>query len=173
MTLTMGTIDTIRALQKQIGAANAEKGFHQDGFDIRSLPAFISGVHDEPRTFLRRLVDRIARMIPALERHYWMARASLITTEVAELLEELRKGRGVAETYYPSWQDEVDASGQPWNQTPFERGKYKPEGVPSELADVVIRALDYAEEANIDLADIIDEKLSYNATRARLHGKKL
>jgi NTP pyrophosphatase (non-canonical NTP hydrolase) len=48
----------------------------------------------------------------------------------------------------------------------------KPEGVPSELADVVIRALDAADAWGIDLGAVIEEKLAYNATRGHRHGGK-
>lgn len=175
MTLTMGTIDTIRALQKQIGAANAAKGFHQDGDDIRSLPAAISGVHDGPRSFLQGLVNRLTRMIPALERHYWMARASLIGTELAELLEDLRAGRGINESWYSAtWEGKAYA----WVEG--ERPAFlpnhvvgKPEGAPSEIVDIIVRALDLADEGGVDIAEHLSLKLAYNATRARLHGKKL
>lgn len=48
----------------------------------------------------------------------------------------------------------------------------KPEGVPSELADIVIRCLDTAEECGIDLEQAILEKLAYNEGRAHMHGGK-
>jgi NTP pyrophosphatase (non-canonical NTP hydrolase) len=48
----------------------------------------------------------------------------------------------------------------------------KPLGLPSELADVVIRCLDMAEALDIDLQAVIEEKHAYNTTRARRHGGK-
>lgn len=48
----------------------------------------------------------------------------------------------------------------------------KPEGVPSELADIVIRCLDTAEECGIDLESAILEKLAYNESRTHMHGGK-
>ena len=75
----------------------------------------------------------------------------LMVSELAEAQDELRKGKPAFETYYP------DGA--------------KPEGVPSELADVVIRVLDFCYTEGIDLESIIEEKLAYNATRERLHGK--
>lgn len=139
--------EAIRELQQHIGAANKAKGFHDD-------------------RGLLRIIGKVG------ERHYWMSRLSLITTEVAEAIEEVRKGRAINETYYSGGQplepgsltedDAVDDFGNP----------RKPEGVPSELADVVIRALDLAEEASIDLASMVEEKLAFNATRAFKHGKK-
>jgi hypothetical protein len=50
--------------------------------------------------------------------------------------------------------------------------KNKPEGVPSELADVVIRALDIADAYGIDLGAALIEKLNHNATRGLHHGGK-
>lgn len=40
-----------------------------------------------------------------------------------------------------------------------------------ELADVVIRTFDLAEGRSLDLAGAIIEKMEFNATRPRLHGK--
>ncbi len=49
----------------------------------------------------------------------------------------------------------------------------KPEGVPSEIADIVIRCFDFADEAGFSLINAILEKLAYNNTRAHLHGKQV
>jgi len=81
----------------------------------------------------------------------------LIVSEVAEAQDELRKGNSAYHTYYPGNREDL-----PW----------KPEGVPSELADVVIRVLDFCYTEGIDLEAIIEEKLAYNATREYKHGKK-
>lgn len=143
----------LRQLQQRIGEANAAKGFHEEGDDLR---ARIAGID-----------------VPQYLRNYYTARLALITTEVAESIEELRNGRQVDETYWSGGigfetdgdvtEDEsADANGNP----------RKPEGVPSEVADVVIRAFDFAHEAGFDLASIIAEKLAYNATRAHKHGRK-
>lgn len=79
-------------------------------------------------------------------------RLMLIAGEVTEAHEEIRAGREVNETHYTTGG--------------------KPEGVPSELADVIIRIFDFAGEYDIDLAEIVQEKLVYNETRAKMHGKK-
>lgn len=86
----------------------------------------------------------------------------LIVSEVAEAQDELRKGYPANYTYYPD--APVFIIG--------ERKPSKPEGVPSELADVVIRVLDFCYTEGIDLESIIEEKLAFNATRERLHGKE-
>lgn len=76
----------------------------------------------------------------------------LIHCEVSEVVEELRKGKGLTEVYYN------------------EAGK--PEGIPIELADIVIRCMDFADQFGIDLEAAINEKMAYNETRPYLHGKK-
>ena len=81
-----------------------------------------------------------------------VARLALISTEVSEAIEEIRNGHAVTENYY------VDG---------------KPEGVPSELADVVIRAFDTADAWGIDLGRYILDKLHYNAGRGFRHGGKV
>lgn len=86
----------------------------------------------------------------------------LIVSEVVEAHDEIRSGQKAWNTYYPTMPETSDDDGT----------LYKPEGVPSEIADVVIRASDFAWTEGFDLADIIIEKLEYNATRGHKHGKQ-
>ena len=46
----------------------------------------------------------------------------------------------------------------------------KPEGLPSELADIVIRVADLCGALGIDLDAAVREKLDYNRTRTHRHG---
>lgn len=97
----------------------------------------------------------------------------LVVTEAAEAVEELRAGHlPHAERYRhhntcpvawraPEHQHTVSCTCTP-----------KPLGVPSELADVVIRVLDFARTWGIDLDKAVAEKLAYNATRGLHHGGK-
>ena len=48
----------------------------------------------------------------------------------------------------------------------------KPCGIPTELADIVIRTADVAGILKIDLAEAIEEKMKYNKTRPYRHGGK-
>ena len=48
----------------------------------------------------------------------------------------------------------------------------KPEGVPIELADCIIRILDICGHYGIDLAEALNLKMEYNKTRPRRHGDK-
>lgn len=49
----------------------------------------------------------------------------------------------------------------------------KPEGVGSELADILVRLLDTCERYKIDLEAEFNRKMEYNATRGYKHGNKL
>ena len=50
--------------------------------------------------------------------------------------------------------------------------KGKPEGVGVELADCIIRILDYAGYAGIDMGELVQKKHEYNKTRPYRHGGK-
>lgn len=50
--------------------------------------------------------------------------------------------------------------------------KGKPEGFPTELADILIRVLDVAQVFGIDMQEAMWQKHQYNATRPYRHGGK-
>ncbi len=79
-----------------------------------------------------------------------LAKLALVTSEVSETVEAVRNGEPHLE---------------------FRDGK--PEGIGSELADVVIRVMDLCEALDIDLQRCMHEKVKYNASRPFRHGGKL
>ena len=76
------------------------------------------------------------------------AKIMLIVTECAEAVECVRDGKLDARTEYAG----------------------KPVGLPSELADIVIRVADLCGALGIDLDEAIRLKLAYNRTRTHRHG---
>lgn len=110
------------------------------------------GFHDDEPTSGRALLSLNAERI------------ALMHSELSEALEELRNGKPADETYYPTMPAEWHAG--------KEYAPFKPEGVPSEMADVVIRVLDFCGANGIDLEGMITEKLAYNASRPHRHGGK-
>ncbi len=68
------------------------------------------------------------------------------------MLEEFRDGREPTEIYF-----RIDG---------------KPEGVPIELADVMIWCMDMADYYGIDLESAILTKMEFNRTRPYKHGKE-
>lgn len=90
---------------------------------------------------------------------------ALIHSELSEALEEIRAGHAPNHTYFAST-PEMEGTDPPGVTTA------KPEGVPSELADVLIRIGDFCGYHNIDLEEAVKEKLAFNAGRPYRHGGK-
>lgn len=98
-------------------------------------------------------------------------RMALIHSEISEALEDFRSGKGVGETWYEiSGQKTASASHQD-----IESGlniPHKPCGIPSEIADVIIRCLDFCGANGIDIEAVVRDKMAFNESRPHKHGRK-
>lgn len=96
----------------------------------------------------------------------------LIVGEVTEAQNELRNGRSPTEIYFPGYNPNGIHLDIPTLQADLAARGVKPEGFPVELADVVLRVMNLADDLGIDLQDAIELKHNYNETRSFLHGGK-
>jgi NTP pyrophosphatase (non-canonical NTP hydrolase) len=137
---------TIADWTRAIAANNRDKGWREGaptGIDDAALDAFADAVRSTLSTTAGK--RRLLSM-------FISSQLMLIVSEAAEALEAVRTGN-------------IDAYNDPTSG--------KPEGLPSELADVAIRNFDLADMLGIDLTRALEEKHSYNLGRAHRHGGKL
>jgi NTP pyrophosphatase (non-canonical NTP hydrolase) len=77
----------------------------------------------------------------------------LLVSEIAEAMEEFRSHKSVTDIYY------VEG---------------KPEGIPIEIADLLIRVFDFCGDTGLPLREALEIKMKYNTGRSYRHnGKKL
>lgn len=116
----------------------------------------------------------------------------LIVSEAAEAMEAIRDGHdlgkpaiswmGPPEIPFPyeiemssagTWAKRGDDYMFEMTDEAYERHGFmgKPVGVPSEMADILIRVLDACAAWGIDVDAAVRSKIIYNATRDRLHGR--
>lgn len=98
---------------------------------------------------------------------------ALIHSEASEALEDFRNGKLPTEIWYEEELGDVTITHYPNTLPQLKIPEYwKPCGIPSELADIVIRVFDACGRYGIDLEQAIAEKMAYNAIRPVRHGGK-
>ena len=142
----------LNQLAQKIYKSNVEKGFYDDYNDIKAV---LSGVNNN--------------LLPVFETFVTAQRLALITSEVSEVLEANRKGiecpliDAVKERMLNNSKDQDF-------QTAFE--ECVKDTQEDEMADIIIRCLDFCGANDIDIDFHIKAKMKYNALRPYKHGKK-
>ena len=77
-------------------------------------------------------------------------------SELSEVLEEYRKHKDPTEIYFSKGTNGLD----------------KPEGIPIEYVDLIIRVLDTCGHYGIDINEAVRMKMEYNKTRPIRHGDR-
>lgn len=144
---------------------NADVRVWHDETEGSSIEGTIEYVGEPPRIdrlrgSSRTITDVLKDCWQVAEDHGWhediddrtfVEKLALVHSEVSEALEEYRDGHLIDETYFDGT---------------------KPEGVPIELADAVIRIFDLAGIYGIDIDAAISTKQDFNRTRPFRHGGK-
>lgn len=99
---------------------------------------------------------------------------ALVHSEASEALEEHRDGHSPTEVYFPNAGGYGPLCAN-MNEAIVWAGSYgwKPEGIPAELADIIIRVLDICGHYGIDIESALRTKTAYNQTRTYRHGEKV
>lgn len=162
---------TLSELQTAAYANSAAHGFHDAPEGARVLRGLLlaSGLTGDERkaaeAALLKIEERnIAEML------------ALVHSEVSEALETDRErgSRGVEALRERKYMHKYELSGEKYVNRTFlgkDGNPGKPVGFESELADIMIRVGDLAGMLKIDLTRATREKMRYNETRPRKHGK--
>ena len=98
---------------------------------------------------------------------------ALMHSELSEVLEEFRNKRDYTEVYFTHKGESPCNPVHFENQINKECDQRKPEGIPIEFADVLIRIFDTCGKYGIDLEEAVKIKMEYNKHRPYRHGKKI
>lgn len=103
---------------------------------------------------------------------------ALMHSELSEALEVLRTDLGTGTDWtktmyaYPGMMNRLTNKAVIQHIATGEDIRGKPEGVPAELADTIIRILDFCGKHKIDIEAAVHEKMAYNESRPHKHGKQ-
>jgi len=170
--------DGLKHIIKKCWQTSEDKGWHQESHLYRKYKKLATNASniehlDAINSLLYVLGGERTEGVPV------MSKLMLICTEVAEAAEvfrDVKKFPSLQECYE---QRENDTYFMPYRDdrvSPLTGEKSplpKPEGFGSELADIVIRVFDLAEDLGIDLAAEIKRKMLFNESRAYRHGGKV
>jgi len=150
----------LNKLRDEVHQNAIEHGWWEKEFKDHEIDIVWVGLNDIPE-----LRDRVVNKLRE-DRHFGSL-VALMHSELSETLEEFRDGKPLV--YYSG----KDASGcREEMDKPFPPIIMKPEGIAIELADCIIRILDYCGKEGIDIDEAIRVKHEYNKTRPYRHGGK-
>lgn len=99
-------------------------------------------------------------------------KVALLHAEVSEMLEEYCRGKKTNDIYWVSTGRIIEACGP--DEVKFRTiDTRKPEGIPIEAADILLRLLTLCVEEGIDLDKALELKMAFNRTRDYRHGNKV
>lgn len=142
----------LNQLAQKIYNANVEKGFYEDYNDIRGV---LSGVNEN--------------LLPVFERFVTAQRLALITSEVSEVLEANRKSKNCNYFNQNASQNILPLPDDEFNKL---FNIHIKDTEQDEMADIIIRCLDFCGANNIDIDFHVRAKMRYNSLRPYKHGKK-
>lgn len=97
---------------------------------------------------------------------------ALMHSEISEALEDHRAGKKPDEVWYEAKTPQKDADATVRYCFDEYAAGLKPAGIPSELADVLIRVFHFCGKHGIDIDKAVREKMAYNKSRPMKHGGK-
>ena len=158
----------LNELARVIYERNVRLGFYEED-KVRPLDGMLANVHGEVSEALEEW-----RKGKDFDETYWRVNA-----EVGDMF-RWTKDEGLQVKNYEWDYKGGDSSVPEWLPMTPERLRnmpnmirhLKPEGIPSELADIIIRVLDICAYHKIDIAHAISDKMAYNETRPYRHGDK-
>lgn len=130
-------------------------------------------LEDPADTGLKELCEVSSKI--ALE-HGWkndfVTQMLLTITEISEAVEEFRNHRRLDEIWYSKTMKSEDGSSSTTTASSAGEPGAKPEGIPIELADAMIRICDFCGQNGVDLLKAVRIKTEFNRTRSYRHGGK-
>lgn len=149
---------TLKNLADNIHSQNLNKGFYDD---YKSLVSASDENHKH--------------LTPFIKQTFAAQRFALITSEVMEALEAMRSDKitDLSHTSYPDIEDMKDTILNIPEDSEFKKHFEEriKDTLEDEIADILIRVLDYAAFRDIDLDFHMEAKLRYNALRPYKHNK--